>query len=438
MMKHLATILMICGLLGWWLPFVVCPEVDPAFRRTTDSIKGYGDVPLSIELSYPKGSGPFPAVLVLHGVGANSRVCENFRRSFLQQGFACALLDFRGHGGSGGKHGNWPELVEDARSALTRLRTDAAVDANRVMIVGHSMGANVAYRVADSSLAGVVAIAGRFPGTLKRFPTNLLLATGRHDALVPPETIKTLAIYFTGEDIEYNKLFGDFGNNTALRLFVSESSHAGECFDKSIHRQAVEWACLCTGIPFQGEIKPLPVQMPTMIVQFLSGLAVLFSLAYWLTQGSRAVTSWAVSISRSLGLFFVFAAILSTTVSVRLFKLGPHWNRMEQYCILAALLAIVAAISTRLFPHLPKKLAGAGGLFFDVSFIALSLLTALGVSAVFWHGLCPMWHLMTASLFAGILSICVLLNLAKIPVRDRILFTVLVLCWLFPATMPGY
>ncbi len=67
----------------------------------------------------------------------------------------------------------FPESVELARAALKAAREQPEVDRERVVLVGHSLGAARAARIADDGVVGLVALAGAYLGATDRSPTKL-------------------------------------------------------------------------------------------------------------------------------------------------------------------------------------------------------------------------------------------------------------------------
>ena len=117
---------------------------DPADAR----IK-YGSESLQFgDLRLPKGDGPFPAAIVIHGgfwraaydLEHIGHLCEAFRKA----GVATWSLEYRRLGNTGG---GWPGTLQDAGQGADFLRSIAAphhVDLRRVVAIGHSAGGHLA------------------------------------------------------------------------------------------------------------------------------------------------------------------------------------------------------------------------------------------------------------------------------------------------------
>jgi len=112
----------------------------------------------------PDRSEPSPAVLMLHGFTGNRMEAHflfvKMARRLAAAGYAAMRFDFRG---SGESQGNFWEMtvpgeVDDARAALDWLRRHPAVDPDRVVLLGLSMGGAVAAAVAgiDPNVAGLI------------------------------------------------------------------------------------------------------------------------------------------------------------------------------------------------------------------------------------------------------------------------------------------
>jgi len=125
-------------------------------------------------LDLPVGAGPFPAVVLIHGSGPHDRdetIGPNKPFRDLADGLASrgiAVLRFekrtRQHAGKmlGTPVTIKEEALDDAVAAIELLRQTPGVDPKRVYVVGHSLGAMLAPKIAtlDPKLAGIAVLAG--------------------------------------------------------------------------------------------------------------------------------------------------------------------------------------------------------------------------------------------------------------------------------------
>src|SRR5262245_35551596 len=100
------------------------------------------------ELRLPKGAGPHPVALVIHGGGWMSQYGLSYMGhmgvALTEVGLATCSIEYRRVGNQGG---GWPVTFEDASRAADHLRTIAKtypLDLNRVVAVGHSAGGHLA------------------------------------------------------------------------------------------------------------------------------------------------------------------------------------------------------------------------------------------------------------------------------------------------------
>jgi pimeloyl-ACP methyl ester carboxylesterase len=88
---------------------------------------------------------PLPAVLVMHGWGANAAMMWPVVPPLHAAGFAVLLLDARCHGHSDDEtFTSMPRFAEDIASGLAWLRTQPAIASDRLALLGHSVGAAAA------------------------------------------------------------------------------------------------------------------------------------------------------------------------------------------------------------------------------------------------------------------------------------------------------
>jgi dipeptidyl aminopeptidase/acylaminoacyl peptidase len=129
-----------------------------------------GSIRLPATLALPTGAGPFPVVVLVHGSGPNDRdetVGANAPFKDLAEGLAArgvATLRYvkRTKQVPSSVATVKEEVIDDALSALALARQQPGVDPKRVFLLGHSMGAYLAPRIAqgDPALAGIVLLAG--------------------------------------------------------------------------------------------------------------------------------------------------------------------------------------------------------------------------------------------------------------------------------------
>jgi hypothetical protein len=130
-----------------------------------------GGVTLAGTLCIPKGAGKHPAVVFIHGSGAQTRwgthrfLADRFARA----GIVALAYDKRGSGQSTGKleTSTYQDLARDAIAGVNLLRAMPQVDATRIGLDGHSEGgiiAPLATTLAADTIAFLIAadtIAGR-------------------------------------------------------------------------------------------------------------------------------------------------------------------------------------------------------------------------------------------------------------------------------------
>jgi len=117
------------------------------------------------------GPGPHPTVLLLHGYPGtelNADLAQTMRRS----GYNVLIFHYRGAWGSDGDF-SFSHMIEDVVSAANFLRAehgDYRVDADRLMLIGHSMGGFAALQVAarDAAIRCVAGIASADLGLISK------------------------------------------------------------------------------------------------------------------------------------------------------------------------------------------------------------------------------------------------------------------------------
>ena len=149
------------------------PSYTDSSRFTEQEVK-IGTFALPGTLTMPKGTGPFPAVFLVHGSGPNDRdesigpnkPFKDIAWGLASKGIAVLRYDKRTKVKpnlfTSEKHYTVKEEVtDDALAAAEFLCRTTNIDSERVYLLGHSLGAFLAPRIAkqDSRLAGIVVMA---------------------------------------------------------------------------------------------------------------------------------------------------------------------------------------------------------------------------------------------------------------------------------------
>lgn len=156
-------------------PYALPSYADPASFTENDVTIGSGEWALPGTVALPKGDGPFPAVVLIHGSGPNDRdetvgAIKPFRdlaAGLASRGVAVLRFDKRTKV-HGAKMASAPDLtvkeevVDDAVAAVATARANPRIDRTRVFVLGHSLGGMLIPRigVADPSIAGLIVMAG--------------------------------------------------------------------------------------------------------------------------------------------------------------------------------------------------------------------------------------------------------------------------------------
>jgi dienelactone hydrolase len=181
------------------------PYADPAKFEEREVMVGNDPWTLPATLAVPKGEGPFPALVLVHGSGPNDRdetIGPNKPFRDLAWGLASrgiAVLRYEKRTRIyGPKFVADPkfasltvkeETVDDALEAVRLLRSTERTDRRRIFVLGHSLGGMLIPRIAlagkDLDIAGFIVMAGLtnpVPETYLRQMTYLLSLDGETSA----------------------------------------------------------------------------------------------------------------------------------------------------------------------------------------------------------------------------------------------------------------
>lgn len=137
---------------------------------------GAGEWALPATLTVPRSAGPYPAVVLVHGSGPEDRdetvggtkVFKDLAWGLATRGIVVLRYEkrTRAHAATMAAVARTitvkEETIDDAIAAVDLLRHTAGVDPHRIVVVGHSLGATLAPRIAetDPAITGIVIMAG--------------------------------------------------------------------------------------------------------------------------------------------------------------------------------------------------------------------------------------------------------------------------------------
>ncbi len=186
-----------------------------AIQRLDESSVRWCSVSNSVRgiLVRPAGDGPFPAVVVSHGLGGSAATFGlNKAREFARWGMIVIAPDYthaRAESGPGGPSddrstfGASAENLRRARFCVAWLRARPDVDRRRIAAYGHSMGGFVTIALAAEERLAAAAITGSGMAPREGFPapgpevvrkvrTPLLMIHGGDDPVVRPAQSEAL------------------------------------------------------------------------------------------------------------------------------------------------------------------------------------------------------------------------------------------------------
>jgi dienelactone hydrolase len=157
-------------------PFVDSPYVDRSAFTESEVFVDAGGWPLPGTLTMPNGTGPWPALVLVHGSGPSDRdasigptkIFRDVAHGLGSRGIAVLRYEKRTR-----QYGRKiaplttftvkEETIDDAVAAVELLRKTSGIDPRRIFVAGHSLGGMVAPRIAvaaGTSVRGLIVLAG--------------------------------------------------------------------------------------------------------------------------------------------------------------------------------------------------------------------------------------------------------------------------------------
>ena len=135
------------------------------------------------DLPDPRPLGERPPVVVLaHGFASDRVTMSTMARSLTAAGYAVVAFDFRGHGSNANRFGGG-DLRTDLDAVVDWVEAQPHWDAERLVVMGHSMGAGAVldFATVDPRPRAVVPISGGWNSDGPELPSNVLLILAEDD-----------------------------------------------------------------------------------------------------------------------------------------------------------------------------------------------------------------------------------------------------------------
>jgi dienelactone hydrolase len=211
----------------------------------------------------PEGKGPFPAIILSHGLGGNAQgIALSRGRVMVKWGFVCIATDYTHAGKQGARRGARadvsgvdfsqagarPENIRRALACLEILRQQNVVDRRRIAAYGHSMGAFVTIALtaaaSDKFAAAAITSGGvrTAAGSTAAAPAEsvasqvrvpFLILQGGLDRTVPPESSALLKQALDKSKVpNERRVFEEVGHNLPTERAVEVDRLMQEWFTK--------------------------------------------------------------------------------------------------------------------------------------------------------------------------------------------------------------
>jgi dienelactone hydrolase len=243
---------------------VIAALTQKGFGRVSVSNVTYlnfNGIPIRAKLLQPliaSATDPVPGIVYIHGYQNNRETSDPYSIELARRGFVVLSIDAIGRGNSGipGRP-DAPDFdtTYGGTSSLEYLRSLPFVDAGRVGLMGHSLGAEMVYNIAlhDEGVNALVISGFAYRDDASpKMPKNMLMIFGKYDEFRNRMTgtqdfekewmrsDRTRKV-FPVEGPELGKTYGDFAKGEARRVFMPRVTHLHTSHNRAAVAAAVEW-----------------------------------------------------------------------------------------------------------------------------------------------------------------------------------------------------
>ena len=229
----ICTVILVLGIsvsiaVGHFVGFPECVgEKKTAFHTEEIHVQHDGIDLYGIAL-IPDGDGPFPTVIYAHGAESDHKADMTTLKSLTMSGIACYTFDFYGWStrSTGPQKGDWfknqprgvderyekqvLEQVKDLNAVIETVKGFNFVDANRLYLLGSSMGGATVAACSVTHSEDIRAIILQFPAInlvptatvdggeydVNQYTPDVLLLQGTEDTIVPQSMSDALAVHY--------------------------------------------------------------------------------------------------------------------------------------------------------------------------------------------------------------------------------------------------
>jgi len=300
-----------------------------------------GQSALPIRVYIPEGAvdGAAPGVVVAHGFAGSAALMHTWSLALAHAGFVVVAPDLPGHGTNVLPLADRSDRLTDAVSAaVDHLATVPEVDADRIALLGHSMGSGAVLAVGVThaeSIRAVVAVSPTDAEVSGRAPRDLLLLAGANEPrfVANAESLLERAGGERGEP-------GD--GDARASLVVPRVEHVSILFSRTAHDASIDWLAGAlehapTGMAPAGPLAgwmvlALAVLMlwQVLVAQAASpapGPALRAAPWVALPVGGVAATASLVIVSRSVDVSELLGVLVAGEVGLWFLMVGAVWLR---------------------------------------------------------------------------------------------------------------
>ena len=304
--KIRSVILLCVCLLALISAMALASNVQRDFGRLQVSniiFKNYNGIAVRAKLLQPRtqpAAQRFPGVVYIHGYQNNRETGDAYCIELARRGVIVLNIDAIGRGNSG-----IPNLPTDTNfdqtygglSALNYLRSLPNVDAQALGMLGHSLGAEMAYQVAlqDPSVNALVITGFAYTNAAdQNRPRNMLMIIGKWDEFrermtrtrdIESEWMQTAVTrqVINNPNPQIGITYGSFNAGTARRVVVPAGIHIQESHSRQAIAETVLWIKQALSPPESLWIDPQrqiwPLKEWATLAALLAGIWMLMPLA---------------------------------------------------------------------------------------------------------------------------------------------------------------